>query len=124
MSKCEDVQKELEAYLSNEKDEPQKSQIHDHLLDCPNCSQALRRITKLSGVLDGWQAPEPSPFMYKKLKARMKVRASFRAITFRNPFVRKVAFKLSEVAAIVAITLSVSHWFKFPPSGVPGKPAP
>jgi len=116
MSKCEDIQKELEAFLSDEIDEPQKSEILDHLQDCQNCSQTLRRLTKLSGVLDSWQALEPSPLMYEKLKARIKARASFGARTFRNPFVRKVAFKLAEVAAIVAITLSVSHFF--------GKPAP
>ncbi len=124
MSKCEDVQKELEAFLSGEIDEPQKSEIRDHLQDCRNCSQALRRLTNLSGVLQGWQALEPSPLMYEKLKARMKAHESSRAKSFRNPLIRKVAFKLAEVAAIVAITLSVSHWFRFPQSGVPGKPAP
>ena len=116
MSKCEDVQKELEAFLSHEIDEAQKSHIRDHLQDCRNCSLALQRLTKLSGVLDSWEALEPSPLMYEKLKARMNARASFGARTFRNPHVRKVAFKLAEVAAIVAITLSVNHWL--------GKPAP
>jgi len=114
MSKCEEIQKELEAYLSNEIDEPLKSQIRDHLQDCRNCSQALRRLTKLSGVLDSWQALEPSPVMYEKLRARMKACTSFGARTFRNPIIRKVAFKLAEVAAIVAITLSVNHWLSKP----------
>jgi hypothetical protein len=109
MSICEDVQRELEAFLSDEIDEPQKSRIRDHLKDCRNCSQALQRIKKLSGVLQNWQAPEPSPLMYDKLKARMKARKSF-----GNPLVRKVVFKLAEVAAIVAITLSVSHLFSKP----------
>ena len=108
MSKCEDFQKELESYLSNEIDEPQKSRIRDHLQDCQNCSQALRRLTKISDVLNNWQVSEPSPLMYEKLQARIK--------SSRNPLIRKVAFKLSQVAAIVAITLSVSHWL--------GKPAP
>ena len=116
MSKCEDIQKELEAYLSDEIDEPQKSQIRDHLQDCQNCSQALQRLTNLSGMLQNWQALEPSPLMYEKLKARIEAHDSILAITFTNLFVRKVAFKLAEVAAIVAITLSVSHWL--------GKPVP
>ena len=116
MSTCEDVRKELEAYLSDEIDESQKSQIRDHLQDCQNCSQALQRLTKLSDVLQNWQPLEPSPVMYEKLQARMKARDSFHAGTFTYPFIRKVAFKLAEVAAIVAITLSVSHFF--------GKPAP
>ena len=116
MSKCEDIQIELEAYVSNEIDESQKTQIRNHLQDCHNCSQALERLTKLSGVLDSWQALEPSSLMYEKLQARMKARASFGAKTLRNPIVRKVTFKLAVVAAIVAITLSISHWL--------GKPAP
>ena len=124
MSICEDIQKELEAFLSDEIDEPQKSKISDHLQGCQNCSRALRQLTKLSGVLQGWQALEPPPVMYEKLKARMKAHDSFRTRTLTYPFVRKVAFKLAEVAAIVAITLSVSHWFRFPQSGAPGKPAP
>jgi hypothetical protein len=116
MLTCEDVRKELEAFLSDEVDEPQKREICDHLQDCQNCSQALQRLTNLSGVLDSWQALEPSPVMYEKLKARMKARTSFRARTFRSPHIRKVAFKLAEVAAIVVITLLVNHWL--------GKPAP
>jgi len=108
MSKCEDVRKELEAYLSDEIDEPQKSEIRNHLQDCQNCSQALRRLTNLSGVLDNWKAPEPSPEIYEKLQARIR--------SLRNPLIRKIAFKLAEVAAIVAITLSISHFL--------GKPAP
>lgn len=111
MQKCEDIQKELEAYLSDEIDEPKKRHIRNHLQDCRNCSQVLQRLTKLSGVLDSWQALEPSPLMYEKLQARLKAHKSF-----GNPLVRKVAFKLTEVAAIVAITLSISHFF--------GKPAP
>jgi len=60
----------------------------------------------------------------QKLKTRMKTYGSFRRRYFTNPFARKVAFRFAEVAAIVALTLSVSHWFGFPRSGVPGKTAP
>jgi len=114
MSKCEDIQIELQAYLSDEIDEPQRSEIRNHLQDCRNCSQALQRLTKLSGVLDSWQALEPPPLMYEKLQARMKARSSLRARTFRNTIIRKVAFKLPEVAAIVAITLLLSRWLEKP----------
>jgi len=114
MSKCEDVQKELEAFLSNEIDEPRKSRIHNHLKDCQNCAQALRQLTGLSEALQTWQGLEPSPLMYEKLKTRIKTYESFRPRIFTNPFVRKVAFRLAEVAAIVALTLSVNHWFLKP----------
>jgi hypothetical protein len=71
-------------------------------------------LTKLSGVLDSWQTSEPSPLMYEKLQARMKAQESSRAKSFRNPLIRKAAFKLAEVAAIVAITLSMSHFLDKP----------
>jgi len=116
MLKCQDVQTELQAFLSGEIDEPRKSEIRKHLLDCQNCSRALERLTKLSGVLQSWQISEPPSLMYEKLTARLKARTSLKVRAFRNPLVRKVAFKLAEVAAIVAITLSMSHFF--------GKPAP
>jgi hypothetical protein len=114
MLKCEDVQTELEAFLSGETDEPQNSEIRKHLRDCQNCSQALERLTTLSGVLSSWQTLEPPPLMYEKLKAQLKARTSLGARTFRNSLVRKVAFKLTEVAAIVTITLSMSHFFSKP----------
>jgi hypothetical protein len=114
MSKCEDIQKELEAFLSNEIDEPQKSRIHNHLKDCRNCSQALRQLTGLSEAFQTWQGLEPSPLMYEKLKTRMKTYESFWPRTFTNPFARKVAFRFAEVAAVVALTLSVSHWYPKP----------
>ena len=116
MLRCEDVQNELEAFLRNEVDEPQRSRMHGHLENCQNCSQALRQLTRLSEVLQTWQGPEPSPLMYEKLKSRMRSCESLAGRVLANSLVRKVAFHLTEVAAIVALTLSVSHWL--------GKPAP
>ncbi len=114
MSKCENVQKELHAYLSSEIDEIQKRQIDEHLKDCENCSGALRQLTKLSKVLQSWQCLEPSPLMYEKLKTRIKTSELFVARIFTHPFGKKVVFQLAEVAAIVAVTLSISHWFLIP----------
>jgi len=73
MLKCEDVQKELEAFLGRETGESRSGEISDHLKDCPNCSDALRRLTALSEVLQSWQGPEPPPLLYDKLKVRMKM---------------------------------------------------
>jgi hypothetical protein len=54
--------------------------------------------------------------MYEKLKSRMMSHESLPGRALASPLVRKVAFHLTEVAAVVALTLSVSHWL--------GKPAP
>lgn len=108
--RCKDVQKELEAFISNDIDEPKKNEIQGHLDECQNCSQALRQLTKLSEALQTWQVVTPSPMMYEKLKARMKAYESFWGRFFINPFARKVAFQFAGVVAIVALTLFVSHW--------------
>jgi len=110
MLKCEDVQNELQALLSNEIDEPLKGKVKDHISNCRNCARLLRQLEKLSEALQAWDAPAPSPVLWDKLKSRIRARDSLRAGIFSNPLVRKVAFHLTEVAAVVAVTLSVSNW--------------
>ncbi len=114
MSKCEDIQKDLEAFAGSEIDEAQEHQMREHLKDCQNCSRALRQLRRLSEVLQTWQGAEPPPLMYEKLNTRIKTSESFRTRILAHPFAKKVAFQLAEVAAIVALTLSVSHWFLKP----------
>jgi len=83
-----------------------------------------RAVVKTTTELDKRIIDEALLEQEKTKKTRMKTHESFWGRTFTNPFVRKVAFQLAEVAAIVALTLSVSHWFGFPQSGVPRNPAP
>ncbi|MFH1882212.1 MAG: hypothetical protein ABIL62_05825 [Planctomycetota bacterium] len=92
--------------------------------DTPDSDHRNKLEQDLLVVLAKQEGLEPSALMYEKLKTRMKTYESFWPRTFTNPFARKVAFRLAEVAAVVALTLSVSHWFGFPRSGVPRKPAP
>ena len=109
MMKCEDVQKELEAFFSNDIDDTIRTEIQNHLDECQDCSRALRKLTGLSEVLKTWRGIEPSPIMYAKLKARVEAHESFWGRIFTNPFVKKAAIQFVEVAAIVALTLLVSH---------------
>ena len=110
MMRCEDVQKELEAFLSDDIDKPQKSEIQSHLDECQNCSRALRQLTRLSEVLQTWRELEPSPMMYEKLKTRMKAHESSWNRAFTYSFAKRAALRFVEVVAIVALTLLVSHW--------------
>ena len=119
MSKCDEIQKELHAYLSNDIGEIQKSQIQEHLKDCRNCSQALLRLTRLSQLLQNWSILEPSTLMYEKLKTRIKNPRSIQTRIFTLLFGKKAVLQLAKVAAIVAVTLSINHWFFEP---VPEKP--
>jgi len=114
MMRCEDIQGELEAFLSDEVDEPKRSEIQRHLDKCQNCSVVLRQLTSLSKVLQTWKEIEPSPMMYEKLKTRMKANKSSCGRAFSYSFVKKAALRFVEVAAIVVLTLLISHMFQKP----------
>ena len=114
MSRCEDIQEELEAFLSNEIDKPKRSEIQNHLDKCQNCSGVLRQLTSLSEVLQTWKEIEPSPLMYEKLKARLKAPESSWRRIFTYSFARKAAFRFAKVAAIVVLTLLISHLLQKP----------
>ncbi len=115
MMRCKDIQKQLEDFLNNDMDDLKRKEIQSHLDECQNCSRLLRELTRLSGVLQTWKEIEPSPLMYEKLKTRMKsYKPSWQRILTCS-FAKKVAFRFAEVAAIVVLTLSVSHLIQKPP---------
>jgi hypothetical protein len=61
--------------------------------------------------------------MYQKLKSRMSSHESARRRISTSVLVRRVAFHLTEVAAVVALTLWVSHWFAKPAPQIQDKSA-
>jgi len=114
MMRCEDIQEELEAFLGNEIDKQKRNQIQSHLDKCQNCSGVLRELTRLSKVLQTWKEIEPSPMMYEKLKIRMKPPESSWRRIFTSSFARKAALRFVDVAAIVILTLLISHLLQKP----------
>jgi len=114
MMRCEDIRKELEAFLNNDVDDLKRKEIQSHLDECQNCSRLLRQLTRLSGVLQTWKGIEPSPLMYEKLKTRMKsYEPSWRRVLTYS-FAKKAALRFAEAAAIVVLTLFVSHLIQKP----------
>ena len=43
-----------------------------HLSACPACAAKLAELRSTMALLDGWQAPEPSPYFDARLRARMR----------------------------------------------------
>ncbi len=114
MSRCKDIQKELEAFLSGETDKTKISDIQDHLKECQDCSQALKESTRLSEVLQAWQDIEPPPHLYENLRTQIKSADSYHEKMILNPFVKKVALEFAKVAAVVIITLLIGYWVLYP----------
>jgi hypothetical protein len=106
---CEEIRKELADFASGAADAAMINEIKNHLEACRDCSRELRQTKRLSEVLRSWKGIEPSPLMYDKLKTRMSASGSSWRKIFSLSTLRKAAFKFAEVAAIVAVTLLVSH---------------
>jgi hypothetical protein len=112
--KCEDIQKELKAFLDDEIDKKKKQEVKAHLDQCPNCAKDLEQLKKLSEALQTWKGIEPSAHSYEKLQSRIESKESVWGNIFTYSFAKKAAFRFAEVAAIVTITLFISHWLQKP----------
>jgi len=112
--KCEDIQKELKAFLDNDIDDHKKREIKDHLNQCQSCSKELEQLKRLSEILHAWKGIEPSPHLHEKLEARIESNESFWGKAFTYSFVKKTAFRFAEVAVIVVLTLAISQWLGKP----------
>ena len=70
--KCEQIHEtmlDLAAGSGNGGATPEQAQ---HLAACPACAAKLVEVRSTMALLDGWQAPEPSPYFDAKLRARMR----------------------------------------------------
>jgi hypothetical protein len=111
---CEDIQKELKAFLDNDIDDQKKAEIQKHLDGCPNCSKDLEQLKKLSEVLHTWKGIEPSAHLYEKLKSRIEHKESFLGKAFTSSFIKKAAFRFAEIAAVAILTLFISRSLQKP----------
>ena len=114
MNRCDEIQKELDAFLCDDVDELIKAEIEDHLEECSNCARVLQHHKRLSKVLQAWEEIEPSPIMYEQLVSRIRTPGLNWKAIFSNTFSRKTALRLAQVAAIVIITLLINNWLQKP----------
>ncbi len=72
-----------------------------HLRACENCARELASLRQTMGVLDQWQAPEPSPYFDQRLKARLREESQKAAPTWLE-WLRKPALAAVFAGLIVA----------------------
>ncbi len=69
--KCEQLRQEfIEVVLSGMQSVSPETQ--EHLRSCPACAGELASLQRTMGLLDEWQAPEPTPYFATRLQARMR----------------------------------------------------
>ena len=101
--KMNDNEKQFKDFVSNIKLDDTSDHNHRNKLE----QDLLTALAKQDEL-------ETSPLMFNRLKAKMKTYESFWRRAFTNSLVKKVAFQITEVAAIVALTLSIGHLFLAP----------
>ncbi len=112
--KCEDIQKRLKVFLSNDMEDHDKKEIQRHLDSCLNCSRYLQQLKKLSEVVQTWKGIEPSPHLFESIQSRAEKDESLSGRVFTYAFLKKAALRFAEVAVIVVLALLVSHWLQKP----------
>jgi len=71
MKKCEDVSKQLIAYLDRRANSAERHEVEEHLAACSACHQRAEDFRKLWGVLDEVPLVEPSLGFDARIRARI-----------------------------------------------------
>jgi hypothetical protein len=73
MMHCKDCQNEIADYLFEpDSNKVRKPAVGEHLASCQACSEELAELRKTMGLLDAWQAPEPSPYFDQKMAVLLR----------------------------------------------------
>jgi hypothetical protein len=48
------------------------AKVQTHVAECESCGAELEELSKTMGLLDAWQAPEPSPYFMTRFEARLR----------------------------------------------------
>ena len=116
---CQDIRKQLEAFLGGEVEEAERTTIQGHLAKCPECARAFCQTKKLPSLLQSWKAEKPPADLYDRLKSGLESRESWWRKHLTLTFAGKAALRFAEFAAIVFITLAASHYFQKPAAAPP-----
>ena len=107
---CPQVVEQIELYAAGECDEPERTAIQRHLASCSACARAEREARQLAGLLDiRFQEPD----RLERLQRRIESEGRWRPRSVL-PLVRRLA----AAAAVVALAVGLSFWFRsFSPEG-------
>jgi hypothetical protein len=67
---CTGMETKLAEMLLDPESVPAK--VRDHVEECAGCREELAELRATMELMDGWEAPEPSPYFLTRLDARMR----------------------------------------------------
>jgi hypothetical protein len=69
-TRCKGMDEELAGLLLEP--ETASAEVRKHVAECDGCRRELEGLKATMGLMDAWQAPEPSPFFFTRWNARMR----------------------------------------------------
>ncbi len=105
---CQRIEKNLIAYLDGKAAAAERHKVEAHLAECGECRERAEQFRLLSGVLDEWQAPPPSPGFDAAVRARVAqepTRSGFWAWLLPSP---RAAFALTALVVLSVWLSSIS----------------
>jgi anti-sigma factor RsiW len=110
MKKCEEVSKQLIAYLDRRANSAERHEVEEHLAACSACHQRAEDFRKLWGVLDEVPLVEPSLGFDARIRARIAEEPRRQWLAWLVPQPR--------LAFAMALLLALSVWMaKLPREG-------
>jgi len=97
--KCEEVSKELIAYLDRRANSAERREVEEHLLACDSCRMRAAEFRKLWGVLDEVPVEEPSFGFDARLRQRIAAEPKPRWFQWLVPQPR-LAFSMALLVAL------------------------
>lgn len=70
MKNCTAMEEKLADMLLDPEAAPAK--VKNHVAECASCRKELEELRATMALMDGWTAPEPSPYFMTRLNARMR----------------------------------------------------
>ncbi|HEV7402228.1 MAG TPA: anti-sigma factor [Chthoniobacteraceae bacterium] len=102
---CPQIQKLIQAHHDGELDAANTLQVDEHLADCPQCFDALRRLSTLRGALQNDALRFTAP---AGLRARIRASVAQTATSEQEPVRARPWFQsMGWVAAAIAVVVSI-----------------
>ncbi len=95
--RCSEIQRKLSPFIDNEMTDPQKKEIENHLNVCENCQRIYQAMLKSWELLDVLPNPEPAPFLYTRIRARLSEQARAKS----RGWMERILVPLSATVAVI-----------------------
>lgn len=116
MKDCDVIQPELSAYLDGELTPHRRELVEAHLALCPPCREALAELKTLATGVAALSKLEAPPGFLAEVRRKIARGENPEALTWRDYLFRPFWIKVPlEIAALVAVTVSVMRWWEQQP---------